>query len=154
MYARHPQRQYGFTLIELLVVFAIFGIITALLLQGFARYAYRQAHLQFVSEVHDELVEARTQTIASLGDTTYGMYIGANTIEFFSGSVPTPGDSANTIITIPAQTTVIPSFSSGLSYMTFERLTGAASTSGTIQIVDARSVATSVLTITAAGLVE
>lgn len=144
----------GFTLVEILMVVTLVGIVTALLMQGFSRYAYRQSFEQFVSEVQDETVEARAQTMASLNNTTYGVYVGTDTIEFFPGSAPVVGDAANTIIAIPAQVTVTASFSSGNQYTTFKRLTGESTATGTIEFVDTRTVATSTITISAAGLVE
>ena len=144
----------GFTLVEILMVVTLVGIVTALLMQGFSRYAYRQSFKQFVSEVQDETVEARAQTVASLNNTTYGVYVGTDTVEFFSGATPVVGDAANTIIPIPTEVTATASFSSGNQYITFKRLTGEATATGTIEFVDTRTVATSTITISAAGLVE
>jgi len=144
----------GFTLVEILMVVTLVGIVTALLLQGFSRYAYRQSFEQFVSEVQDETVEARAQTMASLNNTTYGIYVGADTVEFFPGTTPIVGDAANTILPIPAEVTVTTAFSSGNQYTTFKRLTGEATATGTIEFVDTRTVATRIITISAAGLVE
>lgn len=144
----------GFSMVELLLVIALVGIIATLLFQGFSQYVYRQVFEQFSSEIKNELVEARAQTISSLGDTTYGVYVGPDTIEFFPGTVPTPGSTDNTIVQIPTQLTATSSFSSGEPYVSFKRITGAATATGTITIVDTRTVATSTFTISAVGLVE
>lgn len=147
-------RSTGFSLVELLVVFGLMLLVVVLLIQGFSQYAYQQVLTQFSSEVRDELVESRQQTIASINNTTYGVYVGTSTIEFFPGTVPEIGSSSNTIIDIPEQITATSSFSSGDWYLSFARRTGQASATGTITIVDTRTVATSTITISASGLVE
>lgn len=144
----------GFTLVEILASTAILVIVAVLLVQGFSRYSYRQIHAQFISRVTDELTEARQQTIASYENTTYGVYVGTSTIEFFAGTTPTPGAATNTIVTIPGHLQATSSFSTGNNFLSFIRGTGAATASGTITIVDTRTVATSTITISSLGLVE
>lgn len=146
--------QAGFSLVEILFVLGLLVLITVVMIDGFSGYAYRQVLTQFSSELRDELVETRQQTIASLNNTTYGVYVGTSTIEFFPGLVPEVGSSSNTIIAIPEQMVATSSFSTGDWYLTFRRLTGEATATGTITMFDTRTVATTTITISASGLVE
>jgi len=146
--------QAGFSLVEILLVLGILVLITVVMIDGFSSYAYRQVLTQFSSGVRDELIEARQQTIASFKNTTYGVYVGTSTIEFFPGAMPEVGSSTNTIIAIPEQIVATSSFSTGDWYLTFHRLTGEATATGTITMFDTRTVATSTITISASGLVE
>jgi prepilin-type N-terminal cleavage/methylation domain-containing protein len=144
----------GFTLIELLIVLALMLILAALTFQGFAQYSYRQVYVGFVSEVRDNIAESRQKTIASYEDTTYGVYVGTSTIEFFPGSVPLVGSVDNIIVAIPNGMTATSSFSNAQWYLSFARITGGASAIGTIMFNDTRTNASTTFTIYASGLVE
>ncbi len=144
----------GFTFVEILIVLAIMAILAAISLAGMSRYGARQQHTQLVTELKSGLTEARSKSMASLEDTTYGVYMGTSTIEYFAGSVVTPGNSANQIIPIPAAVTVIPRLTGAATDVLFARVTGEPDVVGTIDVVDTRSIATTTITIYASGLVE
>jgi prepilin-type N-terminal cleavage/methylation domain-containing protein len=144
----------GFTLVEIIVVIAVILILVAIVVQGFSNYANRQVYVGYVSEVKDNLVETRQRTIASYADTVYGVYVGTSTIEFFEGSSPVVGLAANTIMEIPGYMTATSSLSDANWYVTFKRITGEASATGTILFTDTRTNASTTFTIHASGLVE
>jgi prepilin-type N-terminal cleavage/methylation domain-containing protein len=144
----------GFTFIEILIVLAIMAIMAAVSLAGMSRYGARQQHLQLVVELKSGLTEARSKSMASLEDTTYGVYVGPTTIEYFSGSVVTPGSGANQIVAIANGMDVIPHLTGAATAVVFARVTGEPDVVGTIDVVDTKSIATTTITIYASGLVE
>jgi prepilin-type N-terminal cleavage/methylation domain-containing protein len=151
---RRQQGGRGFTLVELLVVLAIMAILAAVTAQGIARYGQHQQYVQFATEVQDAIAEARAKTIAGVGDTTYGVYVGTSTIEFFSGTIPVVGSAANTILEIPTYVNATSSLAGNVWYVSFVRLTGEPTATGTIVIGDRRGEATTTLTIYGSGLVQ
>ena len=144
----------GFTLVELLVVMAIMVIVTTLTVQGILKYGLRQQYLQFATGVQNAITEARSKTLAGINDTTYGVYVGTSTIEYFSGTVPVVGSAANTIIEIPSYINATSSLTGDIWYVSFARLTGVPRVIGTIEIGDRRSEAVTTFTIYASGLVQ
>jgi prepilin-type N-terminal cleavage/methylation domain-containing protein len=144
----------GFTFVEILVVLAVMAIIVAISMQSMVQYGQRQQYRQFAQEVTDGISEARAKTIAGIGDTTYGVYVSEDTIEFYSGATPTIGDPANTIITVPSYINATSTLTGGIQFLTFTRLTGVPSAVGTIEIGHRRAAATTTLTIYESGLVQ
>lgn len=145
----------GFSLIELLVAISVLLILVLVTLQNFGNYARVQQFQRFADEVGHELRLARQQTVASKDDSAYGIYIGTSTVELFSGNIPDVGTSTNTIIDFANRNYfATSSFSDGNWYVTFERLTGEASATGTIVITSTDLGRTATYTIYQSGLVE
>lgn len=154
-FAKKTLLNRGFSLIELLMVFAVMLILVAVTLANFSSYARVQQFQRFYAEVGHELRLARQQTLGSKDDMAYGLYVGTSTVELFSGSTPTVGSAANTIISFPnTDATATSSFSNGEWFVTFERVTGNASATGTIVISSAELARTATYTIYQSGLVE
>lgn len=152
---RSREGEAGFTLIEMLVALAVLVIILAASIEGFIRYAQRQAYLSTVNDVHIHLKQIREDTLASYDDTLYGVYVGTSSIEFFEGASPVVGNPTNTIFTYDdLLITATSSLSNGNWYLTFARLTGEASATGTITVFDVRSSASNTFTVYTSGLIE
>ena len=151
----HDTQTAGFTLLELLVVFAIILIMATISIQGFANYARTQQYTRFVEEVGHEIDLARQATLASKDDVTYGVYVGTSTIEFFAGATPVVGSVNNTIIDLSGSTkTATSSFSDSNWYITFSRLSGEASATGTILLGDTDLGRSASYTVRSSGLIE
>lgn len=145
----------GFTLIELLVSASILVVLSAVSVGAFANYAHTQQYQRVVDSIRSTLSLVRSETLASYKDTVYGVYVGTSTIEFFAGATPSVGSSANTIIDLRDNNlTATSSFSNGEWYLSFERLTGEATATGTITIQNESGSASTTFTILSSGLVE
>ncbi len=145
----------GFSLYELLIAMAVLLILVAVTLNSMSDYARTQQHTRLVEEIGHQIHLARQQTLASKADSTYGIYVGTSTIEVFAGASPVVGSSANTILDLSAVTqTATSSFSDGNWYVVFERITGAASATGTITVTDTVLERTATYTIHSSGLIE
>jgi len=145
----------GFTLVELLVAMAILIIVAAVTLESFRDYARVQQYNRFVEEVGRSLQTARQQTLGSKEDAVYGVYVGTNTVEIFTGATPTPGSAANTIFNFnPDIFVATSSLSGGSWFVTFERVTGEPTATGTILIYSTELGRNATYTLHASGLIE
>lgn len=147
--------QRAFSLIELLVVVAILLILVAVTLQFFRQYASVQQFQRTADEVGYLLQLARQQTMASKDDTTYGVYVGTSTVELFSGTTPVPGAADNVVLAVDSGSTVATSsLSGGAWFVTFARVSGVPSATGTITVSDPVLGRTATYTLTQLGLVQ
>ena len=147
-------RSLGYSIIELIIVVSILFLVMAAVVLGFTSYATKQAFNEFVNDVEFSIKEQRHKTLASVDNKQYGVYVGTTTIVYFEGPTYTSGASGNEVITVPNGITATSSFGGGSWFVSFNRLTGAASASGTIAIFDTRTQSTSTITISNTGLVE
>jgi Tfp pilus assembly protein FimT len=153
--SRYKAHIHGFTLLEIVIVVALLIIIVAISMQSIQKYAQRQSYQSAVEHVRSELYGVREKTLASYDDTVYGVYVGTTSIQFFSGATPVINAVSNTILKYADYNmTAVPSFSDGRRYITFARITGAASATGTIKVYDTHRTATTTFTISRSGLIE
>lgn len=144
----------GFTLIEVLGVLSILVLLATFLWSGMRSYADRQAFSVVIVDVKDGLLEARQQTIASDSDTVYGFHVSSTAVALFSGSVFVENDPANIVFDLPQTVSATTSFSGGTQSVTFARLSGEASATGTLTLYHSRSDSYATITIRATGLIE
>lgn len=147
--------QRGFTLIEICIVISVLLLISAMSMIGIQNFAQRQAYTLAIEQIRQELYATREKTLASYDDARYGVYIGTSTIEFFKGDTPQVGATSSIIFSYQDLDIIATSsFSNGLWYSTFSRVTGTASATGTIEVADTHRGATTTFTISASGLIE
>ena len=129
----------GFTLVEIMVVLAVMGLLVLVVLPRFSNIRELQILKASTADSLSAIDKARSQTLGSLNQTTYGVHFESNSITLFIGTAYTFGNASNEVISIasPASITNVTlggvSGSSGDFY--FNRLTGAPSKTGTIIIV-------------------
>ena len=144
----------AFTLIELLIVVALFAIIAAFIVTAFKEYQQLQWYNLSVSEVRDSVNLARAQTMGGVNDTVYGIYVGTSTVELFSGPVPLVGSANNKIISFSPSVYATSSFSDGSWYVSFDRIYGTPTATGTISLIESDIGATTTFTILDSGLIQ
>lgn len=144
----------GITIVEIIVAVAILAIFVAAAINGFSGYADRQAFNRYVNELELSVKEQRQRTLASVDDTQYGVYIETSTVAYFEGASYVAGAPTTTYTYLPNNITATSSFSDANWYVTFARLTGAASATGTITLFDSKTQRTATVTISSIGLVE
>ena len=127
----------GITIIELLVVLAVLGIIISVVTPQFSKIRENQVLKSGVQDVLSSLDKARSQTLASLNSSEYGVRFEADKIIIFKGA-GFSSSSDNEIIDIitPASITNValgctPPIPCDIF---FNRLSGSPSTTGTVTI--------------------
>ena len=144
----------GFSAVEILVVVAIIALLATLLAFGLSDFAYRQSFNQIVQEVQLDVVAQRQKSISARSDDTHGVYFSSSTVVYFQGAAYSSTSPSNRIYQLPNHIRATSSLGSGVEEVVFARLTGASSASGTVSLIDDRSVATSTLIITSTGLIQ
>lgn len=146
----------AFTLIEIVIVIAIMFLLVVGLTAAFTSFTKGNALSGAALNALSLLEKARSQTLASIGDTQYGVHFDASSMTLFAGSynqnaagnVVFPYDSRVTMSNI--------SLSGAGSEVTFKRLSGTTDQSGTItfSLPKSPTVPAKVITVSNSGLVE
>lgn len=144
----------GYTIVELLVVLAIMTVLVGIVSVTMSNYASRQSLNSIHQEVIDGIENARRNTLASLNNTTYGVYVGTTSIAFFEGTSYSPSNPTNEYIPYTGKISATSSLSGGSWAVVFNRLNGEPSAYGTIVLTDISNQAHATVTIAASGLVE
>lgn len=146
-------RTSGFTIVELLVSMAVMVILATLTVTTFKDYADRSQLQGEVVGVTRDLMEQRSKTLAALNDSVYGFAVSSTSLIYFAGSTYVPGAAGNEVVPLN-YTTATSSFSNGLSYIVFSKITGEASATGTIELISGAQNSTTTITIHGSGLIE
>ena len=135
------QLKNGFTAIEILLVVALLAAIFLLVEPQFSKIKELQVVKNTTSEIMSSLNKARSDTLASLNSSSYGVHFQSNQVVIFTGSSYSSSASTNKVIVIssPASisSVVFGGVSAGSGDVYFNRLTGSPSTTGTINIASA-----------------
>jgi prepilin-type N-terminal cleavage/methylation domain-containing protein len=146
----------GITLLEVIIVIAILGILAAIIIPQFSRIKELQALKNAGEDIISNFNQAKSETLASLNSSEYGVHFESDRIIIFKGEVFVAGDSNNVTTNIipPAVISNI-ALTGGAVDFYFERLTGAPSKTGTITIaLSADASVNKVLTISATGSIS
>jgi len=125
----------GITIVELLIVFAIIAIMATVVFAQLAKTRENQVVKSAVADVLSVLNKARTQTLASLNSSEYGVRFESNKVIIFKGKVYSSSNLSNVITNIisPATISTITLIGGGAEIY-FNRLSGAPSTSGSVVV--------------------
>lgn len=132
---------------------AIVGMLVGIAMTAFLNYARHQNYQASAVEVFETLREARTQTLASEGDTVYGVHLSTDTITLFQGATYLAGN-ANNLERSLSGVTLSHALSGGVDDIIFSRRTGTTSSTGTITIQSNFSDASTTITILGTGVIE
>ncbi len=148
--------EHGFTLIELIIVIAILFILIVGLVAAFASFTKGHALSGAAESALSLLEKARSQTLASIGDTQYGARFDASSMTLFAGSY-SGGAPGNVVFPYDSRVTMSNiSLSGAGSEVIFKRLSGATDQSGTItfSLPNSPTVPAKVIMVSNSGLVE
>ncbi len=127
-------KQRGVTIAEIVIIIAIIGLLTTVIALPFSTFRQRQALQNSTNAVVAALNEARTRTLAAVGNTYYSVRIESAQVIVFVGSTYSSSTSTNEQIAIETPVTVSWSLQGGGSSITFDRLTGTTSQYGTLTL--------------------
>lgn len=144
----------GITAVELLVVMAVIGMIVMIVLPQFSKVRENQVLKNAASDILSTVNKARSQTLASVNSSEYGVHFQADKIIIFKGKVFSPADPNNETINLLTPAAISNVTLGGVSRISgdvyFNRLLGAPSTTGTITV--SSSSLLKVITISATGV--
>src|SRR5690606_146322 len=123
---------------------------------GFKNFQTRQVLELSTKEVRQMFESARSRTLASEGDTTYGVFIDTDRVVSFSGSSYSEGGAGNVVFELDPRVVISEiSLSPVTDEVVFTRGTGEPSASGSIEIslVSDPSVLRTI-TITSTGIIN
>lgn len=124
----------GFTLLETVVAVSIMTLIAWMLFMGFNVWGRERILDGAAAEVAGALREARSQTLASIGGTSYGVHLSSTDVTIFTGTSYVSGASTNRTIGLNPRVALSSSLTGGVTDVTFARLTGKPSATGTVTI--------------------
>lgn len=124
--------KYGFTLMEILLVIAISLLLLGTTLSVFFSFSKSRAIDVASERIIDTLRIARSHTLASKDESTYGVHFASSTITLFKGSSFSSVDPNNIVYTFPrfVELSVIDLVGGGNDVI-FQRLTGETDEFGT-----------------------
>lgn len=144
----------GITIIELLVVLAVLGIIISVAISQFSKMRENQTLKSGAQDILSSLDKARSQTLASLNSSQYGVRFEADKIVIFRGMSFVAGNINNETINIVTPATIsnvalgcTPSIPCEIY---FNRLSGSPSTNGAVTISTVNY--SKIITISATGV--
>lgn len=151
-----PPTRRGMTIIEILVVITVLGIIFSIVIPQFSKMRENQVLKNGVVNVLSSVNKARSQTLASLNSSEYGVHFQSDKVLIFKGTVFSDSDTNNETInlTTPANiSNVIINGASGASGdIFFNRLSGVPSNTGINTITISVPSSFKIITISATGV--
>lgn len=144
----------GITILESLLVLAVLGVLVSIAVPQFYQIKENQLMGNTTSEILSVLNKARSNTLASLNSSEYGVHFQSDEVVIFKGKVFSNGAIENEVIPISAPISISnvtfggTSGTSGDIY--FNRLYGVPNTTGTVTVSSPSAV--KIITISAAGI--
>lgn len=125
-------QQSGFTLIEILIAVAIMVLLSALTIAAFSTLN-KQVSLDTTSQnILSVLRRARSQTLASENESTYGVHFETSKYVLFKGTSYTNGAAYNKEFNLSETEIYAVTLAGGVSDVVFDRIRGTTSQSGTV----------------------
>ncbi len=151
----HYFRYRAFTIVELLIAIAVISVLFIIIVSAFSSFNRNASVVSSTQIVLSGLGEARTKTLASQGESVYGVHFGVDSVTLFKGSVYNVSDPENEEKKLPAQTTIGNiALQGGGSDVVFIRLTGATDQYGTVSVSEPSASVTKTITIEQTGVVH
>ncbi|MDP3784875.1 MAG: type II secretion system protein [bacterium] len=122
----------GFTLLEILMVLGVVFVLAAIVTSALSNFKKSSLLTDAKTRALAELNLARSQTLASESNFVYGVHFESSKIVRFKGEAYSSSDPLNQVFDLPAGAAINSISLGGPVDVTFERLTGRASASGTV----------------------
>ncbi|OGI95562.1 hypothetical protein A2917_03355 [Candidatus Nomurabacteria bacterium RIFCSPLOWO2_01_FULL_42_17] len=123
----------GITLVEVLIVCSVLGIILAVVIPQFAKTRELQVLKSATGDILSSLNKARSQTLASLNSSSYGVHFQSNKVIIFKGTVFSQSDINNETVAITSPATISSiTLVGGGADIYFNRLSGVPSKTGSV----------------------
>jgi Tfp pilus assembly protein FimT len=130
--------QKGISIIEVLLVLGILILLSAAVLPKFSKTREQQVVKVASADIINSIGKARSQTLASVNSSEYGVHLQSDKVILFKGKVYSAGATDNETVSILSPATISNVTLGGVSGTSgdlyFNRLTGAPNQSGTATI--------------------
>ena len=128
-------KRQGFTVLEILFALSILTLAVTIITLSFSKLNSSQALDKSADLVVSILNEARALTLSSKGDSQYGIYFDASQVVLFKGATYSSIDPSNVITELNSLVGLRNiTLSGGGASVVFERLTGNADKTGTVEV--------------------
>jgi prepilin-type N-terminal cleavage/methylation domain-containing protein len=155
MSSLYKSKNKGFTVIEIILVLALGALLTGFIALSFSKVNEHEALDTNADLVVSVLNEARSLTLSSVGNTRYGVHFDADQVVLFSGASYSSGAASNVPTALNPRVALRNISFGGGSNVVFDRLTGATSQSGALQIYLKSATTTyKTISVSATGLSE
>ena len=141
----------GFTLLEVLVVITILLVIATFSMFAIQNYAHQQQLQAAEQTLTTAFREARQKTVAAESDTNFGLLFSTSTVVRYEGQDSTVAPESYETIDM-TNVTLSAVFSDGSNEISFARLTGRPSATGTIMLQSMQTTAERLFYVTDTGL--
>lgn len=142
----------GISLIEIIIAIAILIILISVSTSSFVGIKENQVLKNNTEDILLLLNKARSQTLASLDSSEYGIYFSQSQAILFKGKVYSDGALGNEVINITTPVTISNISLGGTNAFYFNRLSGLPNTSGSITISNSNT--NKIITISATGIIS
>jgi len=147
-----PKVTIGFTLVELLVVIAVILLIVGFIFSGLLNYGYQQSFIAQVTDLQLLVSEARQRTMTAETNQNFGVRFEVDRLIVFDG-LYSPTSTSQRVYVFNG-VSISPNLTNATNTITFSRLTGNPSATGTILVTDGRTNSTSSIHINQNGLIQ
>ena len=131
----HPNHNWGFSLIEVLVAVSVLTILAGLIAPGFSFFKRQSAIDSATQEIIHALRFAQNKTLASEGDSNFGVYFETNKFIVFKGLLYSASATDNEIHNLDSSLSISAiNFGGAVAYIVFERLTGTTANYGSLVV--------------------
>jgi|SRR3989338_5553248 len=144
----------GVTLLEILISVAIIAVVATMFVGVFGGWRAGGDLENARSNIIGLLKDARSRTLASESNTTYGVHFETEKAVLFKGALYSSSDPANENYNLPGSAQISNINLGGAVDTVFTRLNGTTTASGTITIQSKRDQNTRLITIFATGNAE
>jgi len=129
-------RQYakGITLVEVLVSITIIAILSSIIVVSLSSYRASKLVETTANEIAFKLEEAKTNSIAGKGGSSFGIHFASTSYTYFRGSTYNSSDTDNISPTFPEDFSITTNLTGSAVNIIFSRLTGTPNVTGTITI--------------------
>ena len=143
----------GLTILEVIIVLSILGFLIAIVLPSFKTMRDNQILKSAISNLSSSLNKAKSQTLASVDSSEYGVHFEFDKIIIFKGQTFSSSDAnnENILISPPAFISAI-NLTDGVADLYFNKLSGTPDRTGTITI--SISSLSKIITISATGAIS
>ncbi len=131
----YPINNWGFSLIEVLIAVSVLTILSGLIAPGFNFFRRQSALDGATQEIIHALRLAQNKTLASEGDSNFGVYFEANKFVVFKGLTYSASSPNNEVHNLDSSLSISSvNFGGAVAYVVFERLTGTTANYGSLVV--------------------